>query len=463
MPLLFDQLMTRTTAWRKDGSPSEHSAIAEISEWASSPDGSGFQLRTPQLRALETYWYLRLVKSTPKLFNLYQRIISYNLSRRLAKCARHPRGRVQRLEVQVPGPLEKHAGQGRFCPRTFLRSPPRNNGTAIPQLHSRSSNGSRENCAYSVRRVALPILILAVLGLTTTAFAWDQYAHMIVASVAYDQLTPSTRQKVRTLLKLNPKYHDWVARVSPDKRDRMAFLRASLWADDIKKADSGYIRDGAHNGNRPSNPDAASNIGYADKLQHKYWHFIDRPFSSDGTTLVNPSFPNVRTQIALFRATLSLPTASDDVKSYDLVWLLHLVADAHQPLHATSQFTQAQPEGDEGGNTVFVCWKHCKTRYRLHAFWDNVLGTSKSPSAAITKARELPPANPLRALVNDEAEWIEESFQIAQIYAYTSPIGVNSGPHVLTSAYLSAARKVAERRLALAGIRLANLLNEALK
>lgn len=309
----------------------------------------------------------------------------------------------------------------------------------------------------------LAFLLLAVLGLTTSSFAWDEYAHMIVASVAYDHLTPSVRQKVRTLLKLNPKYHDWVVRVSADKRGRMAFLKASVWADDIKRDGSGYIRDGTQNGNRPSGPNAARNIGYADKLQHKYWHFIDRPFSPDGTPLVSPSVPNVTTQIALFRATLSSATASDDVKSYDLVWLLHLVADAHQPLHATSRFTQAQPEGDEGGNTVSVCWNRCKTTYRLHTFWDNILGTSKTPAAAMRKARELPPASPLRAVVNDEAEWIEESFQIAQIYVYTTPIGASPGPHVLTAAYQAAAKRVASRRLALAGIRLANLLNEALK
>jgi hypothetical protein len=309
----------------------------------------------------------------------------------------------------------------------------------------------------------LAFFLFAGFGLATTCFGWDEFGHMIVASVAYDQLTPSVRQKVSTLLKLHPKYQQWVARVSPDKRDRMALLKASLWADDIKKPDSGFIRDGVHNGNRPSSPDAARNIGYADNLQHKYWHFIDRPFSSDGTTVVNPSFPNVRTQIALFKATLSSPTATDDVKSYDLVWLLHLVADAHQPLHATSRFNDAQPAGDEGGNTVLVCWKHCKSTYRLHAFWDKIVGTSKNPSAAMRKARDLPAPDPLRAVVDDEAEWIEESFQIAQIYVYTSPIEASPGPHVLTSAYQATARKIASRRLALAGTRLANLLNEALK
>jgi hypothetical protein len=74
MTLLFDELKTKTEKWRKQGFPHEEfSPIAEILEWASLPDGSGFQLRPPQLRALEAYWYLRLVENTPKLFDLYQK------------------------------------------------------------------------------------------------------------------------------------------------------------------------------------------------------------------------------------------------------------------------------------------------------------------------------------------------------------------------------------------------------
>ena len=74
MPLLFDELKTKTVEWREQGfSHEEFSPIAEILEWASSPEGSGFQLRPPQLHALEVYWYLRLVQDTPKLFDLYQR------------------------------------------------------------------------------------------------------------------------------------------------------------------------------------------------------------------------------------------------------------------------------------------------------------------------------------------------------------------------------------------------------
>jgi len=46
---------------------------------------------------------------------------------------------------------------------------------------------------------------------------------------------------------------------------------------------------------------------------------------------------------------------------------------------------------------------------------------------------------------------------------YVAPIGAGDGPFTITPAYRIAAKKLAEQRVALAGVRLANLLNEELK
>jgi hypothetical protein len=62
-------------AWREEGYKHEdYPAIGEILEWARQPDVPSFRLREPQLRALETYWYLRLVEKTPHIFDLYQKL-----------------------------------------------------------------------------------------------------------------------------------------------------------------------------------------------------------------------------------------------------------------------------------------------------------------------------------------------------------------------------------------------------
>ena len=70
---LYEALAKKVTAWREDEyKHDDYPAIAEILEWARLPDVPAFRLRAPQLRALETYWYLRLVEKTPHIFDLYQ-------------------------------------------------------------------------------------------------------------------------------------------------------------------------------------------------------------------------------------------------------------------------------------------------------------------------------------------------------------------------------------------------------
>ncbi len=159
-------------------------------------------------------------------------------------------------------------------------------------------------------------------------------AHMQVAEIAWQHLTTASRARVATLLMLNPNYHSWIAKVPAAKRKEVAFVMAATWPDFIKTA-TGYIND---TDTPPPGAASSQNVGYSDHLQHRYWHFIDTPFSSDGTALVQPVAPNAKTQIELFTAAIAGTDASDDIKSYDLVWLEHLVGDVHQPLHATSRF-----------------------------------------------------------------------------------------------------------------------------
>jgi predicted nucleotidyltransferase len=71
---LHDRLADDLNAWRADGYPcEEYDTVAEILDWAHGSDGVNVRyLRTPQLRALEVYWYLRLVKRTPQVLDLYR-------------------------------------------------------------------------------------------------------------------------------------------------------------------------------------------------------------------------------------------------------------------------------------------------------------------------------------------------------------------------------------------------------
>jgi len=304
-----------------------------------------------------------------------------------------------------------------------------------------------------MKRVHLLYGFLAV-AFAPGAWAWNSFGHMMIAAVAYEQLTPAAQARVTALLQLNPDYPKWISHTAKEERDELAFVIAATWADEIK-SESGYDNDGEH----PSGPDAARNLGYSDHLQHRYWHFIDLPFSTDHTPLIQPATPNAQTQIALFRKTLSAPGASDALKSYDLVWLLHLVGDVHQPLHTTSRFTHSQPEGDEGGNLVALCEKPCKVE--LHSYWDNLPGTGKKAIVAIRRAAHLPTPDARVAAIDDERQWIRESFMIARNSVYIPPIGDGPGPYFVDRPYQNIAHRVARDRLALAGGRLAHILNEA--
>jgi hypothetical protein len=308
------------------------------------------------------------------------------------------------------------------------------------------------------------ILTALALGLfATAASAWDDFGHMVVAAVAYENLkgSPQIRSRVDALIKLNPDYKSWVADVPAADRGELAFLMAARWPDAIKR-DSGYVNDGNDNGETPVEPVASLNIGYKDKARHKYWHYKDVGFSTDGTAVEPAKVPNAETTIVRFRATLASPKATAGLKSYDLSWLIHLVGDIHQPLHATSRFTADLPHGDIGGNKVALCVAPC--RDELHAFWDDALGRSESAASAIELAATLPAAPAGLAKITKVATWIDESVASAKADVYVAPVGAaGRGPYTLDDGYAAHAREIAAQRIALAGARLAHLIRVALK
>ncbi len=226
------------------------------------------------------------------------------------------------------------------------------------------------------------------------------------------------------------------------------------------KSETGFSDDGTEDGNRPNGASSSQNTGYSDHLHHKYWHFIDTPFTDDGTALPTLPVPNAEERITLFRGVLA-STDPDPLKSYDLTWLLHLVGDVHQPLHCSTRVSSTQTEGDQGGNLVTICHPTCGAK--LHTFWDDLLGTSSDPNAAVTASLSLPTPSATQASKSDASDWVKESFDEAQSDVYKTPIAAGAGPFTLTTTYKTAAKKLAKKRVALAGARLANLLNSELK
>jgi hypothetical protein len=321
----------------------------------------------------------------------------------------------------------------------------------------------RNTEGYPMRRL-LPLTVLTafVACFAAPASAWWDSGHMQIAYVAFKNLDAPVKEKVDALLRLNPDYVKWTAGVPERNAKLYAFMRASVWADDIKTREYGYMRDNV-NGST-----AGQNVGYDDRNQHSYWHYKDINFSPDGTPLPPADPVDLVTQAKVMIAALAKsPGRSDDVRSYDLVWLLHLVGDAHQPLHAVGRFTKEIPHGDAGGNAERVIRATGET-VALHAYWDSLFGGYTSPDGAAFDADGRDglasiAVNEDTAKITDPQAWIEESAELAKQYAYAPPVSFGRDTVLLTRDYETNARNIARNQAALAAARLKNLLNGALR
>jgi hypothetical protein len=144
--------------------------------------------------------------------------------------------------------------------------------------------------------------------------------------------------------------------------------------------------------------------------------------------------------------------------AYDLPWIEHLVGDSHQPLHATRRYLKSQPKGDAGGNFVFV--QGGKT---LHALWDDAAAPRDlSYEDVVRYAREITAEYPAQDLGSlDPRGWMMESFELdkSTVYTFGLETGSKEHPLVMPPGYEEKAKSVGRQRVALAGYRLAAVLN----
>ncbi len=291
-----------------------------------------------------------------------------------------------------------------------------------------------------------------MMGFPAAAMAWDSAGHMLVDRVAWEQMKPEARERVGVLVQvLENTFND---------KQAYSFVTSGCWMDDMR-----------------------SKKGYA----WSKWHYIDLPWTPDGVAFEVPEPPHVLSAIDEAIATVKAPGTSDDKASEALAILVHLVGDVHQPMHATDR-------GDRGGNGVIIhgisfsdLWSGSVPN--LHAFWDKCFrfdavegksvelwvapATADRPKtadegviavqAAAIMARF--PASTLGAEIAKPtaADWARESHQIGCVSGYPSSFEPSDTHAVeLTPEFVAKAHEIAGRRIALAGYRLAKLLNEIL-
>ena len=289
--------------------------------------------------------------------------------------------------------------------------------------------------------------------------AWDDAGHKAIAYIAWEQMTPATREKVFDILMNAPEDSDLSVFYLQDSRSeavkrREFFMIAATWAD--------IIRDKKFK-NR------------FDKYHHSNWHYSDTFWTMNNGTIKLLPKPDgdgglAMEKIAEFVQLLKNGTAPDTDQSIAIAWIEHLVGDIHQPLHNSARVTELEPKGDQGGNTFLLTPKDTprEKSENLHWFWDSILNRNIPRNdvcdsdyvvpIAETIMKKFPLAEMQTRLEPDKLEqWHEESFKVATKEVFPTDLIRYETP---TAKYRRNALRVSEEQMALAGYRLGALFNE---
>ncbi len=303
------------------------------------------------------------------------------------------------------------------------------------------------------RGISGVIVVACLFG--PVAFAWNKPGHMVSAAIAYAELkekNPDTITAIVALLQSLPesksKWRGKLEDVAPEDRELFLFMLAARWADDIR-GDRAYDRGD--------------------------WHYINYPFKpKDEPNSVRTPTPPAANILQAYRTNLQFAkddNATAEDRAIAIAWLFHLVGDAHQPLHSTSLFTTQYPEGDRGGTRFYIRVEEGRGTISLHKFWDGLIIGSERFQSVRNRATELRARPEFQRGALDELRehdmrhWLkEESFELAKSAAYRNGnlIGSTDSKNgaILPAGYTTESKALAERRVVLAGLRLADVLRE---
>ncbi len=305
--------------------------------------------------------------------------------------------------------------------------------------------------------ILLAVFSALVLG-ARPAHAWDNFGHRLVARIAWDNMTPQARARAISILRnagRDTGLRGTVTGTLTRQQQIDLFVFAATWPDEVRDT---------------------ANALRMEKYHHPYRHYVDTFWRQD--TDFGPIQPvDRRPEGDLLRDAPRLQawltSGSAEQRALGLAWMLHLVGDIHQPLHASGRVTPQDPWGDAGGNDfrLEVTNPQTQSRRSLHSVWDGIITSSlqrqsgESDAAFLTRAASEVASRHPRSEFSGEIgqrqfrDWAAASVAIAKQAVYTAPLVRNQAA---PQAYRTAAFRAAEPRVALAGYRLADLLNLAL-
>jgi hypothetical protein len=300
-----------------------------------------------------------------------------------------------------------------------------------------------------IRRVFLALVLIILAVPAPFVFAWGDEGHEIVGVIAFARLTPAVKKKVDALLGADK-----------DKLTAADFVSRTTWADKYRDSDR-----------------LTTKVRY--NTTHN-WHFVDIEIADgniDSACNNHPKLPPataasagpanacVVDKIDQFIVELRDSTTAKPEKILALKFLLHFVGDLHQPLHAADH-------KDRGGNQVPVLFGNRTKPDDLHSYWDThlVQRLGHEPRAVgATLNKQITKAKADEWSKGTSTDWAKGSFGQAKSVVYNFAGEQQfiddhggKGEH-LDAAYDNRALPVVREQLSKAGVRLAAVLNDALK
>lgn len=315
-----------------------------------------------------------------------------------------------------------------------------------------------------MKKILLVFSAFLLCLLPQTSFAWNDVGHKTIAYIAWENMTPEARQKAIELLLVAPEDSGLAWLIPPDGRtiairNREFFEIASTWAD--------IVRDNRYPIRR-------------DKYHKSIWHYKDSFWKQVNGAAVDipemqPDEVNAIARLFASQKALSDTSIPASERAIHLAWILHLAGDIHQPLHASARVTDTEPKGDAGGNSFYLApappQGSREPRLNLHWYWDSILQNAyprKDECDGIyipmigSKIMKRYPVNKMQteaSELNFDA-WQRGSFATTKAELYPATLKRDVAP---SKQYQDKAIKISERAMALAGYRLAKVLNGILK
>jgi hypothetical protein len=207
------------------------------------------------------------------------------------------------------------------------------------------------------------VALLCTLLLSQPIYGFNALAHKVTADIAWQRLDEPTRKAIVDTLRRHPRFDKDFAQKMPSDADeaRWVFWQASTWPDLVRSGDGrAYSHDTWHWVNFPLDPSAT------------------RPSSLNLAKGLPSGTPASRwniDQAIHYSLAVVVSDAPPAEKALAYCWLMHLVGDAHQPMHSTACFCERFPTGCRGGNSIPLV-----RGGDLHALWDNLLGRLHEPN-----------------------------------------------------------------------------------